>query len=50
MNAAGETSGRKAHILLVDDDASLVRLLTIRLESEGFRVTAALSGAELLIK
>lgn len=28
------------HLLLVDDDKSLLRLLTIRLEGEGYRVTA----------
>ncbi|MBD3894640.1 two-component system response regulator GlrR [Halomonas sp. ML-15] len=33
-----------AHILLVDDDASLLKLLGMRLESRGFRVTTAESG------
>ncbi|MCE9664251.1 two-component system response regulator GlrR [Halomonas sp. M5N1S17] len=37
-----------AHILLVDDDISLLRLLGMRLESRGFRVTTAESGQEAL--
>ncbi|RDB44915.1 two-component system response regulator GlrR [Halomonas sp. DQ26W] len=37
-----------AHILLVDDDVSLLRLLGMRLESRGFRVTTAESGQEAL--
>ncbi len=43
---AGNRQG--AHILLVDDDVSLLRLLGMRLESRGFRVTTAESGAEAL--
>ena len=35
-----------AHILLVDDDVSLLRLLGMRLESRGYQVTTAESGAE----
>lgn len=35
-------------ILLVDDDASLLRLLTLRLESEGYRVVSADSGSAAL--
>lgn len=35
-------------ILLVDDDASLLRLLTLRLESEGYRVTGTDSGQAAL--
>ena len=34
----------KSHILLVDDDSSLLRLMTIRLQSEGYDVTAAEDG------
>lgn len=37
-----------AHILLVDDDASLLKLLGMRLESRGFRVTTAESGRQAL--
>lgn len=37
-----------AHILLVDDDVSLLRLLGMRLESRGYQVTTAESGAEAL--
>lgn len=39
---------RKARILLVDDDVSLLKLLGLRLKSEGFAVTTAGSGAEAL--
>jgi two-component system, NtrC family, response regulator GlrR len=35
-------------ILLVDDDAKLSRVLALRLESEGYAVTAAASGEEAL--
>ncbi|MDC9597165.1 two-component system response regulator GlrR [Xenorhabdus anantnagensis] len=37
-----------AHLLLVDDDPSLLKLLGMRLTSEGFRVTTAESGNEAL--
>ncbi|ATJ84098.1 two-component system response regulator GlrR [Halomonas beimenensis] len=37
-----------AHILLVDDDPSLLKLLGMRLESRGYRVTTAESGREAL--
>ena len=36
------------NLLLVDDDKSLLRLLSMRLESEGFRVTAVSDGAAAL--
>ncbi|MGO1247935.1 MAG: sigma 54-interacting transcriptional regulator [Oceanisphaera sp.] len=39
---------RKARILLVDDDVSLLKLLGLRLKSEGFAVVTAASGAEAL--
>ena len=39
---------RKARILLVDDDVSLLKLLGLRLKSEGFVVYTAASGAEAL--
>ncbi|GEN25530.1 two-component system response regulator GlrR [Halomonas cupida] len=35
-----------AHILLVDDDASLLKLLGMRLESRGYRVTTAETGRD----
>ncbi|WLD57578.1 sigma 54-interacting transcriptional regulator [Salinispirillum sp. LH 10-3-1] len=35
-------------ILLVDDDSSLLRLLTLRLESEGYAVTSVNSGSTAL--
>jgi len=39
---------RMANLLLVDDDPSLLKLLGMRLTSEGFIVTTAASGAEAL--
>ncbi|MBB3190737.1 two-component system response regulator GlrR [Halomonas cerina] len=44
-SAAGQ---HHAQILLVDDDASLLKLLGMRLESRGYRVTTAESGREAL--
>nr|WP_281242904.1 two-component system response regulator GlrR [Halomonas muralis] len=37
-----------AHVLLVDDDASLLKLLGMRLESRGYKVTTAESGRQAL--
>ncbi|MGL4193891.1 MAG: sigma 54-interacting transcriptional regulator, partial [Edwardsiella piscicida] len=42
------TSAHSASLLLVDDDPSLLKLLGMRLSSEGFRVTTAASGQEAL--
>ncbi|WP_114193382.1 two-component system response regulator GlrR [Edaphovirga cremea] len=39
---------KPANLLLVDDDPSLLKLLGMRLTSEGFRVTTAESGADAL--
>ncbi|KXW56418.1 sigma 54-interacting transcriptional regulator [Ferrovum sp. PN-J185] len=39
-----------AHILLVDDDTDLLRLLTMRLEAAGYRVSAATTAEEALAK
>ncbi len=36
------------HILLVDDDPSLIRLLSIRLETEGYTILTASSGEQAL--
>ncbi|MFM8679661.1 MAG: phosphate regulon transcriptional regulator PhoB [Alphaproteobacteria bacterium] len=41
-------SQHKLHILVVEDEASLVELLRYNLEKEGFRVTAANDGEEAL--
>ena len=41
-------ANRKHHILLVDDDDSLLRLVTLRLESQGFKVSAASSANQAL--
>jgi PAS domain S-box-containing protein len=46
--AAAAQSNGDASILLVEDDASVRRLLAILLESAGYRVTAAADGAEAL--
>jgi len=35
-------------VLLVDDDAKLLRVLTLRLEAEGYQVVAAVSGEDAL--
>ena len=45
-----ESSKNKPHLLLVDDDKSLLRLLTIRLEGEGYQVTAVEDGNAALRK
>ncbi|MEX6157516.1 two-component system response regulator GlrR [Providencia manganoxydans] len=42
------TSRKSANLLLVDDDPSLLKLLGMRLSSEGFKVTTAESGPEAL--
>ena len=39
----------KAQILVVDDDASLLRVVSLRLEKEGYRVVTAASGEEALV-
>ncbi|WP_299237019.1 two-component system response regulator GlrR [uncultured Halomonas sp.] len=49
MAVAGSAGRRQpAHILLVDDDVSLLKLLGMRLESRGYRLTTAESGREAL--
>lgn len=45
-----ENAKSKPKLLLVDDDQSLLRLLTIRLEGEGFAVTAVEDGQAALKK
>ncbi len=39
---------QRAHLLLVDDDPGLLKLLGMRLSSEGYQVTTAASGPEAL--
>jgi two-component system response regulator GlrR len=41
---------RGYRILLVDDEADLLSLWKLRLESNGYEVTTALSGEEALAK
>lgn len=43
-------SEKKYRILLVDDEADLLSLWKVRLESNGFEVTTALSGEEAMAK
>jgi two-component system response regulator GlrR len=40
------TSRKPAHLLLVDDDPGLLKLLGLRLTSEGYSVVTAESGQE----
>ena len=40
--------GRRARIVMVDDDPGLLRLLTIRLRSEGFEVAACENAGQAL--
>ena len=42
------TIRKPAHLLLVDDDPGLLKLLGMRLSSEGYQVTTAASGPEAL--
>jgi two-component system, NtrC family, response regulator GlrR len=44
----GQTTRRKARILVVDDDQALLRLLTIRLRAENYDVEAVESGVHAL--
>ncbi|WP_026374483.1 sigma 54-interacting transcriptional regulator [Aestuariibacter salexigens] len=46
MNTTSESSA--STLLLVDDDESLLRLLTLRLQGEGFNVIAVNEGSEAL--
>jgi two-component system response regulator GlrR len=43
-------TGNGAHILVVDDDPDLLRLLSMRLSGAGYRVTATASAEEALVK
>ena len=37
---AGVVKHLGAHVLVIDDDEDILRLLTMRLQARGFRVTA----------
>jgi len=40
------TAGNGAHILIIDDDEDIRRLLTMRLQARGFRITQAVSAEQ----
>ena len=42
--------GRKAHILLVDDEPDLVQMVSVRLKAAGYEVSTAHDGQEALEK
>ncbi len=42
--------GEGAHVLVVDDDEDILRLLTMRLKARGFRVTAVGSAEQALVQ
>jgi two-component system response regulator GlrR len=44
------TTMERNHILVVDDDDKLLRVLAMRLETEGYGVTTAASGSEALAR
>ena len=44
------TGAGGAHVLVVDDDEDILRLLSIRLRARGFRVTTAASAEEALAR
>ena len=44
--AASVAEGSKGHILIVDDDASILKLLQIILKGGGYKITTASSGTE----
>ena len=48
MSSQANTGG--AHILVVDDDEDILRLLSIRLRARGFRVSSAVSAEEALAR
>ena len=48
MSSVSATSG--AHILIVDDDEDILRLLTMRLRARGFRISAVASAEEALAR
>ena len=50
MNATLTTNALAAHILVIDDDQDLLRLLTLRLNAWGFRVSTATSAEQGLAR
>jgi two-component system response regulator GlrR len=49
-NASVRESAGRAHVLVVDDDADLLRLLSMRLNAAGYRVTAVDSAEAALAR
>jgi len=50
MIAAARARAKQVpHLLIVDDDADIQRILTLRLQQDGYRVARALTGAEALL-
>ena len=49
MKPAQANSGG-AHVLVVDDDEDILRLLTMRLQARGFRVSAVGSAEQALVQ
>ncbi len=47
-NSSSESEQAKPKLLLVDDDETLLRLMSIRLQSEGFDVTSVDNGSKAL--
>ena len=45
---AAPTKAVGAHVLVVDDDEDILRLLTMRLKARGFRVSAVGSAEQAL--
>lgn len=43
---SGTKNGQGAHILVIDDDEDILRLLSMRLKASGYRVSAAGSVEE----
>lgn len=47
---SGMTGGNGAHVLVIDDDPDILKLLSMRLRAKGFRVSAAGSAEEGLAR
>ena len=47
---SGTKNGQGAHILVIDDDEDILRLLSMRLKASGYRVSAAGSVEERMLR